>query len=392
MSGWQSRRIGDLGRVVTGKTPPASQPEMFSGPIPFLTPTDMGDDLRHVAVGRTVSAAWDPKLRLLLPSQSVAVVCIGATIGKVCLTSEPTHTNQQLNSIIVDRELYDPFFVYYAVRLKVDELKARAAGAATPIINKSAFSDVTLRLPSLFAQRRIAAILSAYDDLIEVNRRRVAVLEEMARGLFEEWFVRFRCPGHEDIDVVHTSNGPKPTTWKHVRLDDILVLQRGYDLPTSARSPGPFSVISASGRHGAHAEAKVKGPGVVTGRSGTIGKVHLVFDDHWPLNTTLYVKQFKLGGPAFACQLLRKLNLASMSGGAAVPTLNRNHVHGLQVAVPPRDILDKFEDVVMNWLNLAHNLESQIEGLSASRDLLLPRLISGQLSVGAAERDLMEAA
>lgn len=265
-------------------------------------------------------------------------------------------------------------------------------GVNVPHISARDIKRFQFTLPPIDVQCRIAAILGAYDDLIEVNRRRIVLLESTARGLFEEWFIRFRSSGHESGEIVDTPHGPRPATWKHVRLDEILVLQRGFDLPTSARSPGPFFVISASGRHGVHTEAKVKGPGVVTGRSGTIGKVHLVFEDHWPLNTTLYVKEFKRGGPAFASLLLKRLNLATSSSGAAVPTLNRNHVHGLPIAVPPNDLVDQFEDVAMVWLRLAHNLESQIERLTASRDLLLPRLISGQLSVAAAERELLKAA
>ncbi|WP_082486935.1 restriction endonuclease subunit S [Methylobacterium sp. Leaf89] len=290
--------------------------------------------------------------------------------------------------------IVDPRFLFYRLGAPetVSAIANQAVGATMPNLNSSILRGVSVTLPSLATQGRIASILEAYDDLIEVNRQRVVLLENMARSLFEEWFVRFRFPGHEAGKIVDTPDGPRPEAWKHVRLDDVLVLQRGFDLPTSARSPGPFFVISASGRHGAHAEAKVKGPGVVTGRSGTIGKVHLVLEDHWPLNTTLYVKEFKRGGPAFASLLLRHLDLATSSSGAAVPTLNRNHVHGLPIAVPPNDFVDRFEDVAMSWLRLAHNLRSQIERLAVSRDLLLPRLISGQLLVAAAEREQQEAA
>jgi type I restriction enzyme S subunit len=233
-------------------------------------------------------------------------------------------------------------------------------------------------------QRRIASILGAYDDLIEVNRRRVKLLEEMARGLFDEWFVRFRFPGHETVPLIETEIGPVPKGWPIATLGDFLTLQRGFDLPASLRQEGAIPVISASGFHGSHSESKVTAPGVVTGRSGTIGQVHLVMKDFWPLNTTLYVKDFKKAGPAFAKLLLENLDLKRHAAGAAVPSLNRNHIHCLKLPMPPDELLDRFEKLAMSNMKAADNFVKQSEKLAASRDLLLPRLISGQLSVEAA--------
>lgn len=149
MIGWQTSRIGDLGRVITGKTPPSSQPDMFNGDVPFITPSDMFYDQRHIHTDRFVSTAWDSKQRTLLPEGAICVVCIGATIGKICMTSRSSQTNQQLNSVVVDPVRFDSGFVYYALRALAGEFKARAAGAATPILNKSAFSDVTITAPLL---------------------------------------------------------------------------------------------------------------------------------------------------------------------------------------------------------------------------------------------------
>src|SRR6266699_6581356 len=99
------------------------------------------------------------------------------------------------------------------MRVMREQLKSRAAGAATPILNKSAFSAISIDVPPLPIQRRIASVLGAYDDLIEVNRRRIALLEEMTLGLFEEWFVRFRFPGHETVPIAETPDGLLPGGW-----------------------------------------------------------------------------------------------------------------------------------------------------------------------------------
>lgn len=287
-------------------------------------------------------------------------------------------------------EEIDLLWVYYA--LKARDFRSLDTGAAVPSLTRDHFYSLEVSLPPLATQRRIAAILGAYDDLIEVNRRRVAVLEEMAQGLFEEWFVRFRFPGHEDVPVVDTPDGLLPEGWEYAPLQDFLVLQRGFDLPKSKRADGEVPVFSASGHHGDHNEYKVSGPGVVTGRSGTIGQVHLVWNDFWPLNTTLYVREFKRAGPAYSFLLLRLMDLEKHASGAAVPTLNRNHVNGISLPAPPPKLAEKFEAIAMEKFRMIRNLQLQNENLAASRDLLSPRLLSGQLSVEAAERQLEDAA
>jgi type I restriction enzyme S subunit len=134
MTPMRTFRLGDLGSIVTGRTPPAANPEYFGSEMPFLTPTDIDGVSRHVTTGRFLSSVGASAfLRILLPPQSVCCVCIGATIGKVCLTQSVSASNQQINSIIVDRDQHDPRFVYYKVVTLGQVLKARAGGAATPI-------------------------------------------------------------------------------------------------------------------------------------------------------------------------------------------------------------------------------------------------------------------
>lgn len=230
-------------------------------------------------------------------------------------------------------------------------------------------------------QRRIASILSAYDDLIENNTRRIAILEEMARRIYEEWFVRFRFPGHEKVRMVESELGLVPEGWKVVRLDDVLVLQRGFDLPRQDRTEGDYPIISATGESGTHIEFRVKGPGVVTGRSGSLGAVMYVEGDYWPLNTTLWVKEFKVGSPLYAFFLLSSIDLTGFNSGAAVPTLNRNDVHGLPVLRPIPEVLLTFDDAVWPMMKLKQRLERKNANLRTTRNLLLRKLISGELDV-----------
>lgn len=143
--------------------------------------------------------------------------------------------------------------------------------------------------------------------------------------------------------------------WREMTLGQVCELKRGYDLPKGQRIDGSVPVISSSGITGFHSEAKAQAPGVVTGRYGTLGAVFLVNEDYWPLNTTLYVRDFKGNDPRFVAALLKSMNLAQHDGAAAVPGLNRNHLHKLPVRVPDRlsqlmiaAILEAIDDLVEN--------------------------------------------
>ena len=122
--------------------------------------------------------------------------------------------------------------------------------------------------------------------------------------------------------------------WSETKLGDVIEFKRGYDLPKYKRTPGPVPVVSSSGSTDYHLESKVQGPGVVTGRYGTLGRVFFIQRDFWPLNTTLYVRDFKGNDPRFIAYLLQGLDFSPYSDKAAVPGLNRNHLHENIVRIP----------------------------------------------------------
>ncbi len=259
------------------------------------------------------------------------------------------------------------------------ELFSQSGGTAQQVINLYNLKLVRIPLPPVAVQQRIADILSAYDDLIENNTRRIAILEEMARRLFDaEAALCYLVAGQEAL------RDALPDGWGLHDLGDVLTLQRGFDLPVSDRTPGDVPVFAATGHHGTHNEAKVSAPGIVTGRSGTIGTVNFVDQDFWPLNTTLWVKDFKRVGPRFAYCLLSCLDLKGQASGAAVPTLNRNDVHRLKVALPPADTVQAVEERLEPIFALIQSLQRASENLRAARDLLLPKLISGEIDVSRA--------
>ncbi len=232
-------------------------------------------------------------------------------------------------------------------------------------------------MPSRFAQTRIADILSTYDDLIENNRRRMALLEESAQLLYREWFVRLRFPGYEHTPV----EDGVPQGWERTPLESALILQRGFDLPTQDRQEGDVPIYGSTGILGYHDKAKAVGPGVVTGRSGTLGEVQYVAEDYWPLNTALWVKEFKRVTPLFALYLLREMDLKQFNGGASVPTLDRKSVHRVDILIPSVLMLRSFGEFASGVYEQIRNLAEQNKKLRTACDHLLPRLMNGSISL-----------
>jgi type I restriction enzyme, S subunit len=153
--------------------------------------------------------------------------------------------------------------------------------------------------------------------------------------------------------------------WKECHLGDAITLQRGFDLPERERAPGNIPIVSSSGVTGFHDTAKVKAPGVVTGRYGTLGEIHYVTQDFWPLNTTLYVKDFKGNHPRYISYFLKTMNFAAQNAAGAVPGVNRNHLHRMGVLVPPVSIQRKIASILSAYDALIENNTRRIAILEA---------------------------
>ena len=291
-------------------------------------------------------------------------------------------------------------WAYYAL-LTLD-INGMDSGSAIPSTNREEFYRLPVRVPPVEVQKEVAAALSMLDDRIALLRETNATLEGIAQALFKSWFVDFdpvrakqQCLPPAGMDEATAALFPDsfedlalglvPKGWPVQTLEDLLVLQRGFDLPAQSRTPGCFPIIAASGPSGTHVEAMAKGPGVVTGRSGVLGRVFLELGDYWPLNTTLWVKEFRAATPCFAYELLRLLDLKAFNAGSAVPTLNRNHIHGLPYVAPARACVEAYERMAMHMHERARVNQQQAQTLATLRDTLLPRLISGRLRLPAAK-------
>ncbi|MDP1591429.1 MAG: restriction endonuclease subunit S, partial [Prosthecobacter sp.] len=172
-----------------------------------------------------------------------------------------------------------------------------------------------------------------------------------------------------------------PEGWERVPLGEVMTLQRGHDLPSQDRVEGDVPIVSSSGITGFHDKKKADAPGVVTGRYGTLGQVYYIDRDYWPLNTALYVTDIKGSPPLFILHLLKHALESIQSDKAAIPGLNRNVVHSMNVLRPPAALRAAFGDFAADLYRQISILTAQTQKLRTARDLLLPRLMSGEIEV-----------
>lgn len=266
---------------------------------------------------------------------------------------------------------------WFYFRLLLLDINRMNSGGAIPSTSRDDFYSVEIVLPTSEVQIKTAYILSCYDSLIENNRRRMALLEDAARMLYREWFVRFRFPGHEHVKFIDGV----PEGWERKKLGSIITLKRGYDLPETKRISGEIPIVSSAGITGFHNEKKASGPGVVTGRYGTLGEVYYIEGDYWPLNTALYVNDFQGSHQLMISYLLKSELKGIITEKAAVPGLDRNVLHARTLIWPSAKLQHAFVEIVSDYQSQIQVLGAMIEKLTQAHDLLLPRLISGEIAV-----------
>ena len=191
MSDWKCYQLKNLGVIKTGKTPPSSCKDAFSNTgVPFVTPKDMNGVKTIFKTERYLSKIGLDLVNYLVPKNSIAVSCIGSDMGKVYLLSEDSVTNQQINTLIVNKN-HNFEFIYYKLSIMQDYLKSIAGGSATPILNKSHFSEIEIELPDLDTQNNFVEKLRYLDKKIQLNTQINQTLEQIAQALFKSWFVDF---------------------------------------------------------------------------------------------------------------------------------------------------------------------------------------------------------
>ncbi len=383
-SEWKTMPIKDLYEGLYDG--PHATPKLSdSGPV-FLGIKNVTDDgrldlteIRHIA--EDDYAAWTRRVQ---PRENDLVFTYEATLNRYAIVPAGFRgcLGRRMALIRTDPQKVDVrFLLYYFFTAEWRAVIRRnmLTGATVDRIPLTTFPDFPVRVPTLPIQRRIAGILSAYDELIENSQRRIKILEAMARALYREWFVHFRFPGHESVPRVPSPLGEIPKGWEVRRLGEILELNYGKALKKEDRHDGPYPVYGSSGIVGTHDASLVKGPGIIVGRKGNVGSVFWCDDDFFVIDTAYFVTSAL--PLRFLFYVLPTLNF--INSDAAVPGLSRHQAYSLELPVPPADLLAKFCDVADSIERHAIKLQRQIKTLRRTRDLLLPRLLSGQIAVEA---------
>jgi len=368
--------ISELGHIVTGKTPSTKNPLFFDGDYPFVTPSDLDWKTYYCqSTERTVTEdARKSHNNQFIPANTIMVTCIGNTIGKCGISSGDCLTNQQINSII-PWDGIDQKFVYYLLVQNTTVIRGvgLGGGSATPILNKTSFSKIKLSAPPRTQWEAIASILSAYDDLIENNRRRIQLLEKSAQLLYKEWFVHLRFPGHEHVKIVDGV----PEGWEKQPLGKVAPLNYGKALKNDNRIPGAVPVYGSSGIVGTHVKALVSGPTIILGRKGNVGSVYWSPSDCYPIDTVFFIDSSNC---SFSLYYALKY-MSFISTDVAVPGLNRDFAHSRFLLLPERKIYHLFEETVLPLHQQIDVLQKINTSLEDARDLLLPKLMNGEVAV-----------
>jgi type I restriction enzyme, S subunit len=401
MSGydWKVVRIKDIGKVITGRTPPTAIKSYFGNNYPFITPADMKGDKFIVKPERGLSSQGANFLaNNSLPPRSIAVSCIGWQMGKVAMISSTSFTNQQINTIIPCNST-NPDFIYYSLCTRQQELRnLGSVGTRTPILIKSTFENFQIQLPPLSTQQKIAAILSSYDDLIENNTRHIAILEEIVQSLYQEWFVRFQFPGREKNRMVASALGMIPEGWELVNLSNIAhEIRRGVN-PNSIDPETPYLGLEHLPRKSiALSEWGIAGEVQSTKlifKKGEIlfGKIRPYFhkvgvaplDGVCSSDTIVILPKSDRYYALVLCCVSSDdfVNYATKtSQGTKMPRASWDVLVKYALVMPPAPILSQFDELVREFVLNIQTLIFRNRTLRRTRDLLLPKLISGEIDV-----------
>lgn len=405
MNIWQSVKVAELGRIVTGKTPKTAITENYGGDILFLTPSD---DMSVKYVSNTAKTLTERGVsevkNALLPPDTVCVSCIGSDLGKVVITSKNTVTNQQINSIIVDKKRFDVSFVYYAMLILGKELNfISKTSTAVPIVNKSSFSAYKILCPSLEQQKKIVTILSALDSKIECNKQINDNLQQQVQALFKKWFIDnpdaalWQEGTFSDL-IEKTISGDWGKDKPSGNNTEMVYCIRGADIPeVRASNKGKMPIRYILPKNFASKQlvngdivVEISGgsPTQSTGRAAAISSSLLARYDKGMVCTNFCKALKPITGYSMYVyhywQFLydRGVFFSYENGTTGIKNLDiSGFIETEPILIAPAELVKKFDTFCQSVFSkvYANGLES--EQLALVRDTLLPKLMSGEIDV-----------
>ena len=395
-------------RVTSGSTPLRSRADYYDGgTIDWYKTGELDDWYLDPAGERITARALEETSVKLFPANTVLMAMYGdgKTITNMGMLRFPAATNQACCAMLVDEEKCDPRYFFYALKGRRDLLLKVASGGAQRNLSGKLIKEFQLPVPPFPDQQRIAGILSAYDELIENSQRRIKILETMARALYREWFVHFRFPGHENHPRVASTLGDIPKGWEVKKLGDISsYINRGItprydeegdsfvinqkcvrDRRLSLEPARRQSKAIPSEKQVCFGDVLINSTGV-----GTLGRVAQVYEnlENCTVDTHVTIARAARNTDLdfYGCCLLSHQDTFERLGiGATGQTeLGRASISEIELVAPPTDVQRQFGKAVKGMRSAAVTYSKQIQNLRRTRDLLLPRLLSGQIEVGAA--------
>lgn len=355
------------------------------------------DNVKHVE--EETYRKW---IRRQKPEKGDVILTREAPLGEVGMlrSDEKVFLGQRLVSYRADPVKLDNRFLLYAFQghFLQAQIKALGSGSTVEHMRVPDAKKLKILLPALSTQREVGAILSAYDDLIENNTRRIEILEEMARRLYEEWFVHFRFPGHEDVSFTDSELGRIPEGWEVVQLGNLVDEVKGAIPPSSVAPDTPYVGLEHIPRRSVTLKEWSTADTVESSKlpfkKGDIlfGKIRPYFhkvsvapvDGICSSDTILLrVKQSEHFGLALCCSSSDEFvaHATQTSNGTKMPRANWKVLSQYPLVLPSEDLLKTFNNFVSDLVSQCRTLVFKNNNLHAQRDLILPKLVSGEIDV-----------
>lgn len=393
-------KLGDIcTKVCSGGTPTSSNPAYYDGNIPWLNTNEV-NFCNIYSTNKTISEEGLKKSAAkYVPENTVIVAMYGVTAGKCAIAKIPLTTNQACCNLIIDKEKADYCYVYYYLRQQSDSLNKLAIGGAQQNLNALTIKKFKIALPTLPTQKKIASILSAYDRLIENNTRRIRLLEQMAENIYKEWFVRFRFPEHEKVEIV---NG-LPKGWERTKLIKNIKTSSGG---TPSRNKGEYykngtipwiktgelqdcilinteECITEDAVNNSSAKLFPKGTLLMSMYGVNVGKLGISEIEATCNQACCVFTPKQIDYKYYLFHYLKSIReyLLSISFGAAQQNLSQELIKSIRVLFPDEKTNISFVKEVEPLFKEISIIQQQNQLLTRQRDLLLPRLMSGKLEV-----------
>ena len=423
-SEWKTYRLQEVGRIVTGKTPKSGITEYEGNDVPFVSPPDFSGAKWITETVRAISEIGAQSVKgSLIPSRSVLVTCIGSDMGKAAIVASNCVANQQINALIVDESKFCPEFLYYNLSQRKNEIRGLAGGSAQPILNKTAFGQISFDAPALKEQKDISAALRPLDDRITLLRETNATLEAIAQALFKSWFVDFdpvrakmegRAPeGMDEATAAlfpdsfeETELGTVPLGWQwftvgemadvvdclHSKKPELLATGRPFLQLNNIRDDGLLDISALAGISESDytkwtSRIEVDGGDCVitnVGRVGAVAQIPEGFAAAMGRNMTAIRLREEWLYPTYLIELLQspwmKAEIDTKTDvGTILNALNVKSIPRLRCCVAPHQVMRRFEEIARPLRATMEGNLREAQTLASLRDALLPRLISGQL-------------